>query len=414
MLIVSCWYAPREHPRALRWSAIAREWAAGGAQVDVLCASGPGLAAQERIAGVRVVRVGRGPAPLAVGTDERPGNGGGFSRNIWRAVRWPDWACLWYLPARARCLELLAARRYDRLVSVSDPFTGHLVALAAHGARPDVPWLVDIGDPFSVQEKTPVNNPRLYRRLNRRAEGGVLSAARAVVVTAPSVRERYAAAFPAAAAKIAVIPPLWAPPADPVDLLVFPADGRLRLLWVGTLYRAVRNPAPLFDLFRHLLAGPLGGNIELHLMGDSGDCREQVASARREFAGRLVAHGIVPRATALAAARQAGCLVNIGNATVHQLPSKLAEYAASGRPLLNLEGSAADTSREFLAGHPAFLSLSAAAVTLPQGAAQVERFLLQVGDPDPARLAAWLEPCTAPQVAASYAALFERPGEAAP
>ena len=116
---------------------------------------------------------------------------------------------------------------------------------------------------------------------------------------------------------------------------------------------------------------------------------------------------MVPRAIALAAARQAGCLVNIGNATEHQLPSKLAEYAASGRPILNLEGSDADTSRAFLAGHPACLSLPASLAATPDGAVQVEAFLRQAAEPDPARLKAWLEPCTAPRVAAAYAALLK-------
>ncbi len=407
ILVVSCWYAPREHPRALRWSAITREWAAGGAEVTVLCAAGAGLASQESSDGVRVVRIGRGPAAAAPRCCGKPGPGADLARRIWRAVRWPDWACLWYAPARQKALELSAAGQYDRLVSVSDPFTSHLVALAAHRAWPRVPWLVDIGDPFSLQERPPVNNPLLYGRLNRRMERRVLAAARVVTVTAPAVRERYLSAFPEAAAKIVVIPPLYAPPPRAAAVAVFPVDGRLRLLWVGTLYRAVRDPRPLFELFRRLCAGSLGDRVELHLMGDTGDCGEIVESARRSFDGRLIVHGIVPRATALAAARQVACLVNIGNATESQLPSKLAEYAASGRPILNLEGSDADTSRAFLAGYPALLSLPHRRAATAEGAERLEVFLSQAGTPDAVRLAAWLEPCTAARVAASYAALFE-------
>jgi hypothetical protein len=391
----------------LRWSAIAREWAARGAAVTVLCAAGEGLPPEERVDGVRVLRVGRGAPPGAARGGGRPGPFGRLARGVWRVVRWPDWACLWYFPARRRALELLAAGQYDRLLSVSDPFTSHLVALAAHREHPGLPWLADIGDPFSLQKATPVNTQLLFRRLNRRVEGRVLAGARAVTVTAPAVRDSYRAAFPGAAAKLTVIPPLYAPPPRAADVEVFHPDGRRRLLWAGTLYRAVRDPGPLLGLFRLLLSGPLGEGLELHLMGDPGDCGDLVASAQREFHGRLVAHGVVPRAIALAAARQAGCLVNIGNATAHQLPSKLAEYAASGRPILNLEGSDADTSRAFLAGHPACLSLPAALAATPEGAAQVEAFLRQGGEPDPARLKAWLEPCTAPRVAAAYAVLLE-------
>jgi hypothetical protein len=57
------------------------------------------------------------------------------------------------------------------------------------------------------------------------------------------------------------------------------------------------------------------------------------------------------------AVKSARAVVNIGNATSFQLPSKLVEYAASGRPIVNLTAGKGDLSHEFLSGIPHVLTL---------------------------------------------------------
>jgi hypothetical protein len=90
-------------------------------------------------------------------------------------------------------------------------------------------------------------------------------------------------------------------------------------------------------------------DLALHFFGDVHDCR----SLFEPLPSGVHLHGAVPRETAAAAMRHAAALVNIGNATPHQVPSKLVEYAAAARPIVNVAASPADTSANFLAGHPA-------------------------------------------------------------
>jgi hypothetical protein len=380
LLVVTYLYAPDRSPRAFRWTALAERWAEAGHEVAVIAA---GAAATERRNGVTVHRVPgwlrRSATPGAAGGPARRSLPKAIYDRTLKRVLWPDYAFDWYFPALRRAHAIAA----DRLVTVSHPFTPHLVGLALKRQH----WLADIGDPFSLLDETPLNNGALYARLNRHAERRVLARADAAAVTVESARAAYAAVFPESAGKIAVVPPLLSLP-EPGDNPL-PASGT-HLVFVGTLYRALRSPAPLLALFREMRRGR--PDLALHFFGDVHDCRPFFE--KRPEGVHL--HGPVPRATAAAAMRHATALVNIGNATPHQVPSKLVEYAAAARPIVNLAATASDTSAAFLAGHPALCESGDAATVL--------RFL----DERRSVPAAWVERFLAPYRLDAVARAYER------
>jgi glycosyltransferase involved in cell wall biosynthesis len=425
ILVLSPWYLPRGNPRSFRWSALAEHWAAAGHRVDVVSSWVPGTPRAEVLRGVRVHRVGgglsarlrsrfgnvaahpgeprrdappRGPASLLTWVNNR----------LWRNLWWPDYACLWYRPALRAARRLLAEADHEALVTVSDPFTSHLVGLRLRRRRPGIAWVADIGDPFSTQEVTPCNNLRLYRRLNRRAEGRVLAGVTSATVTSAGLLESYRAAFPAAAEKMLIVPPLLSaePPGEGGEP-VFPADGKLRLVTVGTLYRAVRDPDHLLALFAKLLETPIGGRLELHFFGNTADCAASFDACRPLLGTRIFLHGVVPRERALAAMAGAACLVHLGNATASQLPSKVVEYAAAGKPLVNLVSTDADSSAAFLRGHPAVLTLSRAdGEGLESQARRLAAFIEHPPPIDRQRLDPWLDGFRVGAVAARYEGLL--------
>lgn len=380
LLVVSYLYAPDRSPRAFRWTALAERWAAAGHEVAVVAA---GAAATERRNGVAVHRV-----PGWLRRTATVGAGGGrprtsllkavYDRTLKR-ILWPDYAFDWFVPAlrRARAIDA------DRLVTVSHPFTPHLVGLALKRGR----WLADIGDPFSLLDETPLNNAALYARLNRQAERRVLAGADAIAVTVESARQAYAATFPESAGKIAVVPPLLSLPEPGANPL--PPTGT-HLVFVGTLYRALRSPAPLLALFREMRR--VRPDLALHFFGDLHDCRPFF----EKLPEGVHLHGTVPRETAAAAMRHAAALVNIGNATPHQVPSKLVEYVAAARPIINVAASPADTSAAFLASHPALCEASDTAAVL--------RFL----DEKRSVPADWVERFLAPYRLDAVARAYER------
>lgn len=421
VVIVSFSYAPRLNPRAFRWTAVAERLAADGRPVDVVTSWVPGAAGEETRGGVTVHRTGwrfleRGRSGMggAGGGSgaASPGAMGAFARRLWRAVCWPDVTANWYFPALKAATALLEARPGAALVSVAPSFTGVAVGYALHRRRAGLRWILDLGDPFSFLVETPPNNLRLYAGLNRRFERAAFRSAAAVSVTNARTAARYGAEFPESAAKITVIPPLLsaAMPAPAAR----PSGGAVRIVYLGTLYPGLREPGFLLALFDAARAAAPERDLELHFYGDAGGCAPVLEHHRAASGGRVQLHGMVSRAEALEAMRGADVLVNLGNETAFQLPSKVVEYAAAGKPVVNIASHDEDSAVAFFRDYPLALNVVAAgAAPSPGQAAAFAAFVLRPpATPDPAALDAFLAPYRIEAVAARYAALLEEGGGA--
>jgi glycosyltransferase involved in cell wall biosynthesis len=438
ILILTYRYAPALHPRAFRWSAIAEHWAGKGHRVDVVTIRTPGLPREEKRNGVSLHRVGGAVIENLKARVRRPagdraeprggvergntwgGAGSGWSNlaewasdRVWKRVRWPDYAATWYFPAVKEGRRLLREGGFDGLVTVSDPFTAHLAGLSLKRDFPGVSWAVDIGDPFSFQEVTPVNNPYLYRRLNFRTEGKVFALAEAVAVTNQRMLREYAERFPGCADRIRVIPPLLSlEGTDAAREQAFPGDSRIRLVFVGTLYLAVRSPEFLLGLYERLRRTRLGDRLELHIFGNLNDC-EPCFQPFESLRGRAIfLHGIVDRPKVLRAMMDASALVHIGNATTYQLPSKVVEYASTGKPILNLVTTLEDSASSFLGDYPALLEVPASGgFPADSKVEEVVRFLEHPPPVDARFLAEWLAGFRVETLASAYENLLEVPGK---
>jgi hypothetical protein len=424
LLVISFSYAPMLHARAFRWTALAGHFARNGWEVDVLTSwqpgsedsrSGPlrihrtGWRWAERLR--RVLRRGRGQLPASAAPG-RPGLAGrllgGLRAVLWRPFYWPDSSCFWYWPARRAALGLLRERQHDAVVSVTPTFTGVVVGEAVRRASPGAKWLLDVGDPFSLQVAAAPNNARLYGALNRRVERRVFAAAAAISVTTPQTAARYAEAFPESAAKIRVIPPLLSVPAGAPAPAPFADDGTIRFIYVGTLYRGLREPGYLLRLMEGLASARAGARFELHFYGDAHLFAAELEGWRTRLPGALHVHGSVPREAVAAAIEASSVLVNIGNRSEDQLPSKVVEYVASGRPILNIASGPHDLSTQFLAPYPDRLVLvDAGAAPRAEDVAALARFTEELPRRLPAgQVAPLLEPYGLPRIAAAYAELL--------
>ena len=359
VMIITHSYLPSFTPRALRWSAIAEQWVKKGNQVDVLSGSNGSPSWQERVNGVQIYRIGglflerrRGQLGALQGPSE-----GSISRWLrrlydvsWKKVYWPDYACLWYYAASRKAKELLGRKRYDVIISVSLPFTNNLVGMRLKKNSKDIPWLVDVGDPFSFSEMRHLNNRVLYGKLNERVEGAVFTRADWVTVTTEEVSSLYKQKFPENAYKMNVIPPLLnereeLKKASAVKL----NEGKINISYVGNFYRLIREPDVLISLLESMLmADPaLREIVAFHIFGNT----ERFPTALRkskELEQVCTLHGSVEHSFVGQIISQSQMLINLGNTTSYQLPSKIVEYAASGKPIINICTSQSDSSLRFL------------------------------------------------------------------
>lgn len=371
LLIITYSYTPDLTPRAFRLSAVAAYLARRGHQVHVLCAAAPGAAVEETN-GVTVYRVRDwlldASARVAPGarTSRSASTGKGSVslrgvlrkavRAIWRAVYWPDFACGWVIPAARVARALCRTNHYDWIISSSHPFTGHVIGMLARVRLPKTRWLVDISDPYSDMKEPSPNNRRIYAWLNRAVEGGVLARADAISVTTDSTHYMYETSFPCSTGKVRVVPPLLSLPGFPQPAKR-DSDRALRLVFVGTLYRKLRSPKYLLACVSALSEVVTERPLELHFYGTINDCSDDFVSCSEAIKSIVFVHGLVSRETVIQAMIDSDVLVNIGNDSEAQLASKVVEYMATGKPILNVVSIARDASITALADYPAKLTI---------------------------------------------------------
>ncbi len=397
IIIVSYSYAPLLNPRSFRWTAIAERWAQEGKRIDIVCAWEPGLETTEYRNQVHIHRVGggvierfrsllrakdRGTLPH---TDTNVTTASNTSNDMmnsavaicksglkslirkahdvtWKNLYWPDYATLWAKPAikQARILLNNNAAETVTLITVSDPFTAHVVGRALKRNLPELRWVVDIGDPFCYRHDIPTNNHTLYRALNYRYESKVFAEANSISVTTEATKQKYEELLPSAESKITVIPPLVSLSAISEADSPLGNSSAIKALFTGALYRQIRNPQYLLQLFAGLRKMDSQRKIELHFFGLHEDCKSIFAMYEAELRDCVVLHGLMPRNVTAAALKQADLLVNIGNANPYQLPSKVVEYACSSKPIINIACIDNDSSAEFFADRPNTLTVNTA------------------------------------------------------
>ncbi len=409
LLIVTWLYEPHATPRAIRWKAIARELVAMGCAVDVVTSRAAGEPAFEELGGVCVHRCGGSAGTQLAGFAKGARAGKPLARLLrrlhqatWKKLYWPDKACLWMFPAIRAARQLLSRNRYDGLITVSLPFTAHVVGHGLKQLHPNLPWLADVGDPFSCQDASAPNNVQLHGRRNVRWERKVFQRADSIAVTNEAMARVYRELFPAGATKLEVIPPVVGSDVLNVSPQRSPRAQK-RLLFLGTLYKNIRNPGYLLDAFEMLRqASP--ESYELHLAGDLNDCAELVSAFQARLGNSLVVHKNQPRKEAMTMLADADFVVNIGNTTPFQLPSKLVEYVSMGKHIVNLANCDEDSSTLFLQPYAGALNIRQTAHPTAPDVNRLRAFLEAPPELSTARMETWLQQFSARSVAASYLA----------
>ncbi|MCC6412433.1 MAG: hypothetical protein IT270_12280, partial [Saprospiraceae bacterium] len=175
ILILTPSFAPLIHPRAHRWTAIARYWAAQGHEVHVVCTRRPGEPDAHQEGNLFLHRKGYASLhELLFGmfgktrekgrVGQKPGKpaktmlwANKLYKTLWQNLYFPDDAVVWQRPVFQSAVELLEKNTFDRLITVSWPFSCHMVGWKLKQRFPAVHWIADIGDPFSLQAQ-PLNN----------------------------------------------------------------------------------------------------------------------------------------------------------------------------------------------------------------------------------------------------------------
>ena len=390
MLIISYSYSPRNSPRAFRWTALCEEWAKLGHEVHVVTGWEPGLEQHEIANRVNVHRVGgifdiARKWALAGGTGPQ-GNDNKLNNKVrvrrinvrawlsysmgrmlrvvhnltWKKVYWPDFACLWIWPAARKSRSLHKMLEFNVMITVSHPFSDHIVGYILRRTYQRLGWVADSGDPFAFSEGLPSNNFAVYKKLNYWIEQKVLDATDCFTVTTEETKRLYLQHYERISSKLNVVPPLLNPLFDQIDTdneHVFD-NNAIVMLFVGMFYRKMRSPESLLKLINKVTCNSeiLKSKLQLHVMG-SPDIIIRELEKYPFLQPRVFIHGVVSHKEAINCMFKATLLVNIGNKTSYQLPSKVIEYMATGLPIVNLYSIPNDSSISALKHYPKHLNI---------------------------------------------------------
>jgi hypothetical protein len=219
--------------------------------------------------------------------------------------------------------------------STFPPMTVHSTGRAV-ARRLGLPWIADFRDPF-VQEPIAVEG-RIPQYMQRSLEAKFIADADAVIMNTELSAELYRRRYPRHAAKITTI---WNgfDPEDSLSALPIPEGQKRSLRHVGALYGG-RTPVPILQAWGRLRNRehlPVR-EWELSLIGPCDvNPQDREAIARAEAQGWLTLRNQkIPKAEAVRLIQECDGLLLIQPQSSIQVPAKLFEYIAIGRPILAL------------------------------------------------------------------------------
>lgn len=226
---------------------------------------------------------------------------------------------------------------YDLLITIAMPHQIHWAVgkMYAKGKRLAKTWVADCGDPYmfcgTSQYKHPFYFARQEKRWGRECDY--------IAVPVESARGAY---YPEFRDKIRIIPQAF--DFAEVKLSNYAPNRVPTFAFSGNLIPKVRDPKPLLDYlctldkdFKFIVY-----TTKQHL----------VAPYKDKLGNKLEINGYIPRLNLLEKLSTLDFLINIGNISANQLPSKLIDYGLTKRPILNISPLGFDHTLvdEFLQG----------------------------------------------------------------
>lgn len=136
------------------------------------------------------------------------------------------------------------------------------------------------------------------------------------------------------------------------DKTVFLEQNAIQLVYTGAFYKDIRNPKFTMELLKLVirLAEDNNRKVIMHILGTG--CEDIVMDYKRQLGESLILHGQCDKEYAYQLASNADILINIGNRTTTQLPSKIFEYIGMCRPIINIYSVKEDLCRKYLENYP--------------------------------------------------------------
>ena len=338
ILIISHQYLPHLSPRTTRWKLIIEELVNRGHEVTLLTGTYPDFKNKNinvlyfgNKNNINIISNLREKSKQVTSGDSIKKVFYGALKKIYRFfinyLAWPDYSMLWIYQIYKNRNNI--SKDYDVIVSVSLPFSSHIGAYLIN-KKVKKHWIMDIGDPFSLKVDAPENNRFLYAGLNKRYEKKFYSLADNILFTHQDALNNHKQFFDIPSDKLFVANPISNFDKDLFDnALSYDYSSRpIKISYFGIFTQGVRSPDSFLELVKK--------NNELEFSWYVNEDSKKIIKSCDINDDKHIFYSQVSREEAQKLmVNSTHCLLSIGNKNPNQIPSKVVEYLATGKPIIH-------------------------------------------------------------------------------
>ena len=338
ILIISHQYLPHLSPRTTRWKLIIEELVNRGHEVTLLTGTYPDFKNKNinvlyfgNKNNINIVSNLREKSKQVASGDAIKKIFYGVLKKIYRFfinyLAWPDYSMFWLYQIYKNRNKI--SKDYDVIISVSLPFSSHMAAYFIN-KKVKKHWIMDIGDPFSLKVDAPENNRFLYSGLNKRYEKKFYSLADNILFTHQDALNNHKQFFDIPSDKLFVANPISNFDKDLFNnALSYDYSSRpIKISYFGIFTQGVRSPDSFLELVKK--------NNELEFSWYVNEDSKKIIKSCDINDDKHIFYSQVSREEAQKLmVNSTHCLLSIGNKNPNQIPSKVVEYLATGKPIIH-------------------------------------------------------------------------------
>jgi glycosyltransferase involved in cell wall biosynthesis len=258
----------------------------------------------------------------------------------------PDVCAPWQMPAIRAAKRAFQRDPPDVVLATAPPWTslvlGHRLSVVF-----GVPLVLDFRDPWTMNPVRRTHSAWAESKATL-VEAKLVRQASLIVANTPESMQQLASRYPEAISKLRTITNGFDPGAMTTTEGAEVVGGPLELCHFGTIY-GQRSPHQLLIALKSLndrAHGTLAARLRVRFIGDWEGCDGETETVVRtlEDAGLVRRERPLPHALCLEAMRRATMLLVLQTASPVQVPGKLYEYIAMGRPILLVGGEGATSA----------------------------------------------------------------------
>jgi hypothetical protein len=275
-----------------------------------------------------------------------------FYKIIGKHIIWPDYACFSIYSFYKTAIRLIKNKNIKNIITVSHPFSSHVVGLLLKIRFPDLIWDTDSGDPFSPMKEPKPNNTFLYKSLNFHIEKKILKRCRKFYVNNLATKKKYLEYFKSFKKKIIVI--------EPLSLFQKKNNSQaknskyfFKLFYAGSFYSKIRSPIPFFEIIDKLIKEfpNRKQDIKIYIFTNSLIFNQELKKYPH-LKSIFVLKKPIQYLELMRFIKNDMISLNFGNKTNLQIPSKLYESIGMGIKIVNFHYNVDKMSVKILNNYP--------------------------------------------------------------